>query len=212
MRTIPLILLFTLFLPGHLVAAEPAGQLDFATCKDNVAIDAYLRKASPLYSAMARIVEFHGGYTISDRKGISGGLWNAAERKIELDLRLAGAHRASIVAFEMTNAYQERLHKEVDLAVVAGEITTKTEFALRHELLEYDGLRLHREMLVEIENHLGKIPSEFFFVSNPKPDTVAKYQLPLVMDFLKEMNASGHTASYYQWFETQKKQTPNLDK
>jgi len=212
MKTVTLILLFILVLPAHLAATEPPVQLDFAACKDNVAIDTFLRKASPLYSAMARIVEFRGGYTISDRKGISGGQWNAAERTIELNPMLAGAHRASIVAFEMTNAFQERLHKEVDLAVVAGEITTKTEFALRHELLEYDGLRLHREILVEIETHLGKIPSEFFFVSNPKPDTVAKYQLPLVMDFLKEMNASGHTASYYQWFENQKKQAPNLDK
>ena len=131
MKTIPLILLFTLFPGSHLAAAEPAAHLDFATCKDNIAIDAFLRKASPLYNAMARIVEFHGGYNIVDRKGISGGEWNPDERTIQVNPLLAGAHRASIVAFEMTNAYQQRLHNENDLAVVAGEITTKTEFALR---------------------------------------------------------------------------------
>ena len=208
MRTIPLILLFTLFLPADLAAAEPPAQLDFVTCKDNTAIDAFLRKASPLYSAMARIVEFRGGYAIADREGVRGGQWNAADRTILVNPRLAGAHRASLIAFEMTNAYQEPVHREVDTAVVAGEITTKTEFALRLELIEYDGLRLHREMLVEIENHLGQIPPEFFFVSNPKPASVAKYQLPFVMDFLKQMKASGHAESYYEWFETQKKQAP----
>jgi len=209
MKIVPLILLSTLLLGRSLAAAEPGDSIDFATCKDNAAIDAFLRKASPFYSAMARIVEFHGGFQIADREGVSGGLWSAGERMIYLNPQLAGAHRVSIVAFEMTNAYQDRLHREVDMAVAAGEITTKTEFALRQELVEYDGLRLHREMLVEIENHLGKIPSEFFFTVNPKPESVAKYQLPLVMDFLKQMQASGHTAYYYQWFEAQKRQAPN---
>ena len=70
MKTIPLILLFTLvpcsrggrgepvvrldLAPGKEV--EPATRLNFAACKDNAAIDGSLRKASPLYNAMARIV------------------------------------------------------------------------------------------------------------------------------------------------------------
>jgi hypothetical protein len=202
--------LFALFLCCPLAADESVADIDLAACKDNELIDAFLREASPFYAALARIVEFHGGYEISDRQGVAAGLWNAGAKKIELNPDLAGAHRVSIVAFEMTNAYQQRLHSEVDMAVGAGEITTETEFALRHELVEYDGLRLHREILVEIEAHLGKLPSEFFFTSNPRPDSVAKYQLPLVMDFLRQMKASGHTAYYYQWFEKQKKQAASL--
>jgi hypothetical protein len=212
MKTVPLILLLALFLQDPSAAAEPPAQPDLATCKDNAALDAYLRKVSPLYNAMSRLVEFHGGYTIGDREGVSGGLWNAVDRTIHVNPQLAGAHRASIIAFEMTNAYQDRLHREVDMAVVSGEITTKTEFALRQELIEYDGLRLHREILLEIENQLGKLPPEFFFVSHPKPESVARYQLPLVMDFLKQMSASGHTAFYYQWFEMQKKPAPKPGK
>jgi len=195
-RIAPLLLLFISLLCNRVVAAEQAARFDLATCKDNAAIDTFLRKASPLYNAMARIVEFQGGYEVADKTDIPAGEWNPAERKICVNSLLAGPHRVSIVAFEMTNAYQQRLHAEIDMAVVAREITTKTEFALRHELVEYDGLRLHREILIEIEKHLGKVPPEFFFMAgSPKPDSVAKYQLPLVMDFLKDMKAKGMKTS-----------------
>jgi hypothetical protein len=210
MRSILLVLLFTVAPCSQPATAEPATQLDFLTCKDNGAIDAFLRESSPLYAAMARIVELHGRYKIEDKEGIGIGMWNAGERVIQLDAGLVGAQRASVIAFEMTNAYQQQLHTEVDMAVDAGEITTQTEFALRHELIEYDGLRIHREVLGEIEKHLGKIPPAFFLWSNPKPASVSEYQLPMVMDFLKQMKASGHTAYYYQWFETRKKQVTRM--
>ena len=79
-----------------------------------------------------------------------------------------------------------------------------------HALFRFAAIRLHREILVEIEQHLGKLSPEFFFTSNPRPDSVAKYQLPLVMDFLRQMKTLGHTAHYYQWFDKQKKQAANL--
>jgi hypothetical protein len=202
MRVISLILPFALFLCSYLRGAEPVVQVDFDTCKNNEALDAFLREASPLYAATARIVEVHGGYRIEDKQGVKGGLWNGADRIIQLNPQLAGAHRASIIAYEMANAYHQPLFAENDMAVMAGEITTKTEFALRQELVEYDSLRLHREILVEIEKHLGKIPPEFFYCSgNPKPDSVENYQLPWLSAYLKHMKASGHTAHFYEWFE-----------
>jgi len=204
MRAILLILPLTLFLCSPVVAAEPAADIDFDGCKDNAAIDAFLRKASPLYAAMARIVELDGAYKFKDKTDLEAGRWNAAERTIEIHSRLKGAKRASIIAFEITNAFQQRLHTEVDMAAAGGEITTESEFALRHELVEYDGLRLHREMLKEIELALGKLPPEFFYFSNPKPGSVAQYKLPLVMDYVKQMKGTGHTAYYYQWFHKHK--------
>lgn len=208
MRTFSIALLSALLVPGLVAADAPVARIDMTACKDDPSIDAFLRRASPLYAAMARIVELEGGYRIVDTEGVPGGKWHeAGGRRIEVNPEIAGAHRASIIAFEMTNAYQSRIFREHDRAVEHGEITTKTEFALRQELVEYDGLRLHREMLLEIERHLGTIPPEFFFLSNdPKPDSAAKYQLPTVIEHLKNMNASGHTASYFEWFEAHKKQ------
>lgn len=204
-RTILLILPLALFLCGPADSAEPAIEIDFSKSKDSVAIDAFLRQSSPLYAAMARIVKLDGAYQFKDKTDLDLGVWNAAVRTIEIHTRLQGAERASVIAFEMTNAYQQRLHTEVDMAAATGEITTESEFALRHELVEYDGLRLHRVILEEIEQKLGKLPPAFFFRSNAKPNSVAEYRLPLVTDFLKQMKASGHTAHYYQWFQKQKR-------
>jgi hypothetical protein len=190
----------SLSLCAHAVSAEPAVELDLEACKENQAIDAFLRNASPLYAAMARLVEFHGGYRIEDEEGIEGGCWYPATRTIAVSSRLQGAERATIVAFEMTNAHQQRLHHEVDRAVAAGTITTESEFALRHELVEYDGLTLHREVLREIEQSLGELPPAFFFFVSEKPGTVAEYRLPPVTDFVAQMESSGHSKQYRQWF------------
>lgn len=198
------ILQVAVLLCGQTAAAETTAPPDWETCRDNAVIDAFLRDASPLYAAMARLVEFDGGYEVGDVDGLELGRWNAATRKVEVGSHLAGARRATILAFEMTNAYQQRLHTEVDQAVPAGKITTESEFALRHELIEYDGLRLHRELLEEIEQKLGKLPPAFFFYSDGKLATVAEYRLPLVSDYVKHMESSGHSASYYEWFRVQK--------
>jgi len=187
-------------------ATIEATKIDWKTCQDSAAIDAFLREVSPFYTAMARFVEFEGGYKFEDRVDLAAGKWNAASRTIELHKDLRGAHRASIIAFEMTNAYQQKLHTEVDSKAAGGAIATETEFALLHELIEYDGLRLHRTVLEEIEKHLGRLPGDFFFTCNPKPKAVKEYQLPLVTDYLKHMKASGHTAHYYPWFRHQQKQ------
>jgi len=204
MKAILLTLPLTWFLYGPAVSAEPAVDIDFCECKDNAAIDAFLCQSSPLYAAMARIVKLDGAYGFKDKTDLEWCRWNPAERMIESRTRLKGAERASIIAFEMTNAYQQRLHTEVDWAAATGEITTASEFALRHELVEYDRLRLHRAILEEIEEKLGKLPPDFFFRSNPKPSSVAEYRLPMVIDFLKQMKATGHTAYYCQWFEKYK--------
>ena len=73
------------------------------------------------------------------------------------------------------------------------------------------GTRSHSPPL--LKNQPSSVTDAFALCAeNQQPALDRAYQLPLVMDFLKEMNASGHTASYYQWFEAQKKQAPNLDK
>jgi hypothetical protein len=204
MRTVFFTLQVGLLLCGRVLAAELSAGVDWEACQDNEAIDSFLRRSSPLYAAMARLVEFHGGYRFEDKEGLQLGCWNAGTRTIEVGSHLQGAHRATIIVFEMTNAHQQRLHHEVDQAVPAGRITTESEFALRHELTEYDGLRPHREVLEEIEKTLVKLPPAFFFYSHEKPETVAEYQLPLVTDFIRQMESSGHSAYYRQWFHIQR--------
>lgn len=202
-RLCTLIFVTTLAVSRHMGGGELVPPPDFTTCRDNLAIDAFLRQASHTYATMARTVELRGGYRIEDKNGVKGGQWNGGERAIQLNPQLVGAHRASIIAFELTNAYHQPLFTENDLAAISGEIETKMEFGLLQEVIEYDSVRLHRDVLIEIEMQLGKIPPAFFYCSlEPKPDSVASYKLPMISIHLKRMKALGHTASYYQWFET----------
>lgn len=196
-------LFFCLIICSQAISEEPAAEIDLNTCKDNQAIDAYLRKTSSMYAAMARLVEFRGGYQFEDRDDIEGGYWYPSNRTIGIKSQLQGPGRITIVAFEMTNAYQQRLHCQVDQAAMVGTITSETEFSLRHELVEYDGMRIHREILKELEQSQGKLSGEYFFVSLKKPESVNEYQLPLVMDFVAQMESSGHSDLYRKWFRNQ---------
>ena len=69
--------------------------------------------------------------------------------------------------------------------------------------MELDSLRLHRTVLEELDRALGGIPAEMLHWINPDLKTLADYKLPLTFDYLKAMEASGHTAHYHEWFPKQ---------
>ena len=108
-----LILAMTLAVNRPIAGADSVPAPDFTTCRDNLAIDAFLREASQTYSKMANTVELRGGYQIEDKKGVKGGQWNGGEKAIQLNPQLAGAHRASIIAFEMANAFHQPLSRRM---------------------------------------------------------------------------------------------------
>jgi hypothetical protein len=103
--------------------------------------------------------------------------------------------------FEMTNLYQERRHQDVADRVRRGELNNPPVFGLWRESIEYDGLRMHRDMLLELKPALGTIPPAMITWVSSTAKTFAEYQLPYAYDYLKAQEASGHTAHYLRLFE-----------
>lgn len=173
----------------------------------------WLKKHSPYYKLMAAEVEKRGELvfgTLEDRSGgmVENGVGLPGSR-ILLAKDLKGAQRVSILIFELTNAYQQRLHDEVDKRARSGAIATPEEFGLLHELIEYDGLRYHRFVLAELDAVLeGGIPREMLAWINPKLTNLASYELPLAFEYVKAQAEGGHTDHYHRWFWKQKGAEP----
>ena len=123
------------------------------------AADEWLRKNSAYYARMAADVDTRGGYkfrTANHPKGMV--LYENGQRYIEMNERLVGPERVSVLIFELTNAYQDARHQEVDARARDGRITDAIHFGLLHELVEYDGLRHHRWVLADLDKVVGGIP------------------------------------------------------
>jgi hypothetical protein len=163
--------------------------------------DVWLRSQSPFYDSMARDVDRRGGYsfrTWDEPRGIV--FHENGTRYIQLNVSLTGPERLSILIFEMTNAFQDARHLEIDQRARNGTIESAEVFALRHELIEYDGLRYHRKVLSELDNSIGGIPREMLTWINPQLTTFEGYSLPLVHDYLESQHRSGHTDHYRRYF------------
>jgi len=177
-------------------AALPAFQTDLEA-------DRWLRAQSASYLKMAESVDAHGGYTFVRNAGIPGGLayYQNGRGFIELSDSLTGAHRVSVLIFELTNLAQEHRHREVTDRVRGGELNNPAEFGLLREIIEYDGLRLHNTVLLDLQRVLNPIPPEMITWISSTAKTHADYQVPFAYDYIKAQAASGHTAHYFKLFE-----------
>ncbi len=170
------------------------------------AAHAWLKTKSPWYERMSTEVQQRGGVTfgvLEPERG-SQGLVESREgrRHILLSSALKGAARLSILIYELTNVYQETAHAEVDRRAHEGSIRSAEEFALLHELIEYDGLRYHRFVLAELDAVLeGGIPRDMLNWINPKLTTLASYELPLAYVYVKTQAENGHSAHYMKAYE-----------
>ena len=178
----------------------------FASDEDT---DAWLRSKSPFYDSMAREVDGRGGYTFSSCDQPQGTVVQEnGVRYIQLNPNLKGAERLSILIFEITNAFQDTKHIEIDQRARTGAIANAEIFALRHELIEYDGLRYHRDVLSELDKSIGGIPREMLTWINPRLTTLESYSLPLAHDYLEDQNKGGHTDHYRKYFPVQRAGKP----
>ncbi len=179
--------------------AEPLP--DFAT---DDAAHAWLKQKSPWYKRMSDEADKRGRVQFGSLPEGRGGLVESrhGQRHILLSDALKGAARLSILIYEMTNVYQEPAHLEVEARAREGRVATAEEFALLHELIEYDGLRYHRFVLAELDAVLtGGIPRDMLTRINPELTTLASYELPLAYVYVKAQEAGGHSAHYREAFK-----------
>ena len=177
-----------------------AGLPDFESDRQ---ADQWLREHSARYLNMAEGADRRGGYTIGRAVEAPAGLayFKDGRGYIELNDALKGAHRVSVLIFEVTNLHQEPRHQEVADRVRRGELNNPAAFGLLRETIEYDGLRLHRNVLVELKPVLGTVPPEMITWASSTAKSFDEYQLPFAYDYMKAQEASGHTAHYLRLFE-----------
>lgn len=194
----PIVLPLLLLLVPSVACA--AGLPDFESDQQ---ADRWLREHSSSYQSMAEVVDRRGGCTFCRTAETPGGLayFKDGRGYIELNDALKGPHRVSVLIFEVTNLYQERRHQEVADRVRRGELNNPAAFGLLRESIEYDGLRLHRNVLVDLQPVLGTVPPEMITWASSTAKSFAAYQLPFAYDYLKAQEASGHTAHYLRLFE-----------
>lgn len=170
---------------------------------NDAAADTWVREHSPAYRRMAEFVDARWGCDFGLNTNSAGGLAYVENGRGRIDLAatLTGPRRISVLIFEMMNLRQQDRHEEVTAPVRRGEQTDATLFALRREAVEYDALRLHRDVLIELERAVGELPPEMVTWASSTATNVAGYELPYAHDYFKAQAGSGHTQHYYRLFE-----------
>ena len=164
------------------------------------AADFMLKKRSKTYQKLADFVTNHGGYQITSEKQEWYGFWHLGRRAISIRPDVKGALMVSVLAFEMTNAFQSNEHLKIDKDARNGRINQK-QFVERHETVEYQGALVHCKILKELSYVFGELPEEMFILNKPpnKKD-LTSWIFPDVKSFLKAQNDSGHSDHYKRWY------------
>lgn len=196
-------------LTSMLLSASAIRAVDFASFETDADADKWLGAHSATYAKTAGEIkarkDLHG-YRIVANKDVLRGmvLWSEGYIEIQLNPALTGAGRISTLIFEIANGSRHRDHQQIDYAADEGLIRTREEFGLAHEMIEYEALRIHREILIELDARAGPLPTEFFCFVTPAPRSIRDYHLPHLAQYLKAQKESGHTNHYYKLFEERK--------
>lgn len=173
-------------------------------------LDRLLRRESPKYAGMAAAVEQRGGYRIESVSEVRLGMVmpTPGGLVIQLNPGLTAERRATILIWEMANAFQRPRFDAIDRRAAEGKIASAQEFGLRMEIIEYDSFRHHREVLEELAARHALEEGALLFFINPALKKLADYALPYAFDYIEAQAASGHTGHYESWYGRQKAPQP----
>lgn len=172
--------------------------------------DLLLKKSSATYKEITDFVRNNGGYgIISENMTEFFGCWDAGRRVVTIRTEVRGAQMVSVLAFEMTNAFQQSEHDRIDIDARNG-IISQEQFVERHETVEWNGQLLHDKILRELHDALGELPEEMFIFCTAPIKTLKSCPPPDLESFLKAQNDSGHSDHYRRWYIIQRKGKPIL--
>ncbi len=165
-------------------------------------LDRWLITHSVKYKRMADVVRERQPYRIvsatefplGNVRDEAGGL------VIELNPRVPNNRRATILIWEMANAYQRDLFAEITRRARSGEIASNREYGIRMELVEHGSHRLHRDVLEELSLAGVKISEDFLYFVNPKLKSLEEYRIPSAHAYIDAQAKSGHTKHYEEWY------------
>ena len=166
--------------------------------------DSLLRKFSKTFANMADYVRSHGGYRIATEDTEFFGCWFGERRLITLRHDVKGARMVSVLAFEMTNAFQNLEHLKVDKDARKGLLSME-QFVEMHETIEYQGQLMHCQVIKELSSVFGDLPKEMFIVNvPPNKKDLTSWVLPDFEAVLKAQNDSGHSDFYRRFYHYQR--------
>ncbi len=173
-------------------------------------LHARLRQISPHYEAMAATVEKRTSLRFETTGEVALGTVVSGQNGmvIQLNPSLARERRATILIWELANAYQRPRFDSIDHLAQTGVIKTPQEFGLRMEMIEYDSHRHHKDVLDQLARAGSFREKELLFFINDQLESVSQYAIPYAHDYLEAQAKSGHTGQYEKWFHRQKPQTP----
>jgi hypothetical protein len=190
---------------------EPAAndELDFNHLPDDERVLAWLIASSPTFGEIYRETAARSYVQAIKLRRVDCGkeeyskigvFFVDGSFEIRLSDNVAGAERVRALAFEIANAYLHDEHRQIDAGAARGLFTAR-EFALAHEIYEYEAWRLYRRVLFDLEQKLGagNLPRDLFYGRPAR--RVADYSLPPLAEFLEHMERSGHMRHYLDWFE-----------
>lgn len=170
--------------------------------RSDAELDTWLCDHSPKYKQMAEKVrsdysyrieaatEFPLGNVREDRNGIV----------IELNPNIPQPRRATILIWEMANAFQRPTFAEISRRAHSGAISSHREYGLRMEIVEFHSHQLHRDVLVELSEAGVKITEDYLYFLNPNLKSLDQYRIPSVHDYIEAQAKSGHTRHYEKWY------------
>jgi hypothetical protein len=166
-------------------------------------LDMMLKKHSPKYKSMAQAVQARQSYRISATDDFPLGNVKSESNTlvIELNPEIPKDRRATVLLWEMANAYQRDKFDEIHRRALAGEITSRREYGLRMELVEYGSHQHHLEVLRELSRAGFRTSENVLYFLNPKLKSLDEYRIPSPHDYLDANAKSGHTKHYEDWYD-----------
>lgn len=203
------ILLVAFGLATRVSAQEDRGQLNFAELPSDQQVSDWLKATSTTYRdaydaildrAYVDRIQFK---TVrhDPRKFSEIGVF-FVDRTVEIRIseQLTGADRVRTLTYEIFNTYLNEEHRQIDAAAAEGFLTAR-EYAVAHEIYEYEAWRIYHRCLFDVEKKLGEgnLPAGLFYWT--AAHKVRDYKLPPLFAYLKHMEESRHMNHYLDWFE-----------
>jgi hypothetical protein len=168
-------------------------------------LDRLLRRESPAYKLMATTVEKRQGYQIESIEDLELGMVVPGSNSlvIQLGSELTAERRATVLIWEMANAFFQPRFDEIHKRALEGTIGSATEYGLRMEIVEYDSFRHHRAVLEQLVEGNDVDEGELLFLVTSTATKVADYRLPYAHDYIEEQAKNGHTSYFESYFPRQ---------
>ncbi|WP_298868738.1 hypothetical protein [uncultured Gimesia sp.] len=201
----------TLFLLSLTVAGSPVEEWP----EGYTELDGLLSSHSAQYKKMADYVRKRHSYRIASTNEFPlGNVKDQTGKRglvIELNPKMPKERRATILIWEMANAYQREAFAEVTRRARSGKIDNHREYGIRMELVEHGSHQLHRDVLVELSRAGIPIAEDFLYFLNPKLKSLETYRIPTAHDYIEAQSKSGHTKHYEKWFYLIREKKPPAD-